>query len=285
MEMRSIDVPAGDADKLLATGFGPRVNHRGIAFRTIGSGRRLVLLHGGSGSRTHWIRNVAALSRHFTVVTVDLPGFGESADVPAQSAVANYAAWVADALADALDGERFGIVAFSFGSVVAAAALHRLRERGSLPTATSLIGPAGFGKPMGRTLRLETVPRGPGVTAEHVRNVTAINLGRWMLAKEPQADAEAVSIHLHNVSRARFDSRTISWGETLLPDLRADPLPLQVLIGAADVLPWPSATHRIIRIREAIPHARVTVIPDAGHWLQYEAASAVNQALISFHTL
>ena len=40
----------------------------------------LVLLHGGSGSWTHWIRNVAPLvADGFHVLAVDLPGFGDSA--------------------------------------------------------------------------------------------------------------------------------------------------------------------------------------------------------------
>ena len=39
-----------------------------------------VLLHGGSGSWTHWIRNVAPLvADGFHVLAVDLPGFGDSA--------------------------------------------------------------------------------------------------------------------------------------------------------------------------------------------------------------
>jgi len=38
-----------------------------------------VLLHGGTGSWMHWIRNVEALSRDMMVVVPDLPGSGESA--------------------------------------------------------------------------------------------------------------------------------------------------------------------------------------------------------------
>ena len=40
----------------------------------------LVLLHGGSGSWMHWIRNIAPLvADGFHVLAVDLPGFGDSA--------------------------------------------------------------------------------------------------------------------------------------------------------------------------------------------------------------
>src|SRR5262249_18899096 len=43
-----------------------------------GAGPPVVLLHGGSGSWTHWARNIMPLARHFTVWVPDLPGFGDS---------------------------------------------------------------------------------------------------------------------------------------------------------------------------------------------------------------
>ena len=43
----------------------------------------VVLFHGGSGSWTHWVRNVQALAASGRyVLAVDLPGFGESALPP-----------------------------------------------------------------------------------------------------------------------------------------------------------------------------------------------------------
>jgi pimeloyl-ACP methyl ester carboxylesterase len=39
-----------------------------------------LLLHGGTGSWTHWVRNIEPLARQFSVVVPDLPGMGESLD-------------------------------------------------------------------------------------------------------------------------------------------------------------------------------------------------------------
>lgn len=48
-----------------------------------GTGPVVVLLHGGSGSWTHWARNVAALAEAgFTALVPDMPGFGESSAPP-----------------------------------------------------------------------------------------------------------------------------------------------------------------------------------------------------------
>ena len=42
----------------------------------------VLLSHGGSGSWTHWFRNIDYLKRLFTVYAIDLPGLGASASLP-----------------------------------------------------------------------------------------------------------------------------------------------------------------------------------------------------------
>ena len=52
-----------------------------MVWRAWGAGPPLVLLHGASGSWTHWIRNVLPLAAHHRVLAPDMPGYGES-DAP-----------------------------------------------------------------------------------------------------------------------------------------------------------------------------------------------------------
>ncbi|MGA8297660.1 MAG: alpha/beta fold hydrolase [Acidimicrobiales bacterium] len=54
---------------------------RALATETFGSGERIVLIHGFTQTGRSWAEQVHALSEHFEVVTVDLPGHGRSADV------------------------------------------------------------------------------------------------------------------------------------------------------------------------------------------------------------
>jgi pimeloyl-ACP methyl ester carboxylesterase len=56
-----------------------------LAFTRSGTGAPLVLLHGLGSSRHAWDPVVPALSGHFEVIAVDLPGFGDSEPVPAQA--------------------------------------------------------------------------------------------------------------------------------------------------------------------------------------------------------
>ena len=52
-----------------------------MVWRVWGSGEPLVLFHGGSGSWTHWIRNIPELSRHYELWVPDIPGLGEFDEV------------------------------------------------------------------------------------------------------------------------------------------------------------------------------------------------------------
>jgi pimeloyl-ACP methyl ester carboxylesterase len=55
-----------------------------LAFTRSGAGAPLVLLHGLGSSRHAWDPVVPALAERFDVLTVDLPGFGDSEPLPAQ---------------------------------------------------------------------------------------------------------------------------------------------------------------------------------------------------------
>src|ERR1700730_19317292 len=54
---------------------------RAMVWRIWGEGPPLVLLHGASGSWTHWIRNVLPLAARHRVLAADMPGYGDS-DAP-----------------------------------------------------------------------------------------------------------------------------------------------------------------------------------------------------------
>ena len=90
-----------------------------MVWRVWGGGPPLVLLHGGYGSWTHWIRNVLPLARRFTVIAPDLPGLGESATPPEPHTAEGLARIIVAGLATLLPaGVRFHLTGFSFGGVL-----------------------------------------------------------------------------------------------------------------------------------------------------------------------
>src|SRR5438552_16610728 len=51
-----------------------------VVWHVFGRGEPLVLLHGGTGSWLHWVRNIEPLSADFMLLVPDIPGSGESAN-------------------------------------------------------------------------------------------------------------------------------------------------------------------------------------------------------------
>jgi len=257
-------------------------SHCGLAFRQWGSGPALVLLHGSAGSWTHWVRNIETLAAQFTVHAIDLPGFGDSPDVPAGVGPDEHLDWVAEAISAALasDGQRgAGIVGFSYGGAVAAAVAARI---GPLARSLTLIGPGGFGEPVGRSLPVRKRPADKA-DVQLLREVTAHNLGLWMLLAPPAVDDAVLDLHLANLERSRFDSRTIGWRPTLLPDLQRAVCPVQILWGDGDRLAHPDIQQRRALCLAARPDMETAVIDDCGHWSQYAQPLAINALLLDFH--
>lgn len=54
------------------------VDRNKIHYLRVGKGFPVFLIHSFAGSLRHWAFNIHALSRHFQVIAVDMPGYGES---------------------------------------------------------------------------------------------------------------------------------------------------------------------------------------------------------------
>jgi pimeloyl-ACP methyl ester carboxylesterase len=88
-----------------------------IAYRCVGEGRPLVLVHGAGEDGRVWQPQLAALSDEFTVVAWDEPGAGRSSDVPADFSVVDYANCLA-ALIEAVALGPAHIAGLSWGGTV-----------------------------------------------------------------------------------------------------------------------------------------------------------------------
>lgn len=248
-----------------------------LAGKTVGRGFPLVLLHGGTGSWTHWTRNIDKLASSFQVHALDLPGFGHSPNVPADTSADRYIDWVAAAISDYTRNQKYHLAGFSFGAVIAAGIAARDVSRIS---ALTLIGPGGFGNPAGRRLDVRSL-RADGSPQDR-RDVMRHNLLQIMLANSASVDDRTLDIQAENIRNARFDSRRISLQARLLNDLGSVTVPLQLIWGALDHLAYPSIAARADLCRGVRPEARVDIIPSAGHWVQYEQPAVFNEALLSF---
>ena len=241
-----------------------------------GSGPPLVLLHGGYGSWTHWIRNVEPLSRHRRVLAADTPGLGDSDMPPEPYDSPSIAAIVAQGLASLLrPEERVDIAGFSFGGVIGGHVAERL---GSRVRNLVLCGSGGLGIP--RRAKVELVNWRMFRGKEKQRSAHRENLAILMLADRASIDDLAVHLQVHNAERARTKSRPLSRVPSLREALPRISARLNGIWGELDITSKDALDEHAALLRSFQKGATFTVIPGAGHWVQYEAADAFNAALL-----
>jgi 2-hydroxy-6-oxonona-2,4-dienedioate hydrolase len=226
-----------------------------MVWRAWGAGPALVLLHGGYGSWTHWLRNVDALAARYRVVAADLPGLGDSAMPPAPVTPESLAVIIEQGLRQVLSpGERFHLVGFSFGAML------------------------GMG--LRRAPMREMKPLRQHMTAAEIAQLQRTNLGILMFADAGRIDDLAIRLQQENVARARVKSRRFAPLGLLRPVLPRITAPLGGIWGERDITAYPWVDDRRDLLRQIQPDAFFAVIPGAGHWVMYEAADAFNRVLL-----
>ncbi|SLN69872.1 2-hydroxy-6-oxononadienedioate/2-hydroxy-6-oxononatrienedioate hydrolase [Roseovarius albus] len=88
----------------------------------------LVLVHGFMGGSAQWAPQRCALSDTRNLITIDLPGFGQNADLPSIDSISGFADWVLDQLSY-LEIERFHLLGHSMGGMIVQEMVHRAPHR------------------------------------------------------------------------------------------------------------------------------------------------------------
>jgi 2-hydroxy-6-oxonona-2,4-dienedioate hydrolase len=247
-----------------------------MVWRVWGTGEPLVLFHGGSGSWTHWIRNIPELSRHYELWVADIPGLGDSAMPPKPWVPASIAEVVVAGLNEVFPGHvKLRMAGFSFGGQVAGLSAALLGDR---VCALTLIGVAALG--LRADPREPFAKRRPGMSPEEVAAVFRQNLEVLMFANPANIDALAVYLQGENINRARFRSRPFAPTDNLARALEKVTAPLKTIWGTRDIIARPSIELRLEIMRRHHPELAVRLIEGAGHWVAYEAAPQFNRAFL-----
>lgn len=246
-----------------------------MVWRRWGAGRPMVLLHGGTGSWTHWVRNVAALSAIRELWIPDMPGYGDSAMPPRGSGIAEFAEIVANGVGQLIGpGEGADLVGFSFGGLVAG---HVAAGRPELLRRLVLVGAGGLGLRDGKKL--------PLVAWRHLKDEAARaaahrhNLANLMLWDAAKIDPLAERIQADNAQRSRLNSGPFSRGESLLEPLSRVRVPIDGIWGRHDATLGARIAEVEPILRRTDPAATFNVVENAGHWVMYEQSDAFHSAL------
>ena len=246
-----------------------------MVWRQWGAGPPLVLLHGGYGSWTHWLKNIEVLAERYRVIAADMPGLGDSSMPPAPVTPESLAAIIDRGLDAVLaPGERFHLVGFSFGAMLGSFLALR---RGAAVRSLVLVGSASMG--LRRAPMHEMQPMRRHMSEAELADLQRANLAVLMFADERRIDDTAVRLQVENVARARVKSRRFAPIDLLRPVLPQVRAPLGGIWGERDATAYPYVEERRDLLRAIQPNAAFDIIAGAGHWVMYEAAQAFNRAL------
>lgn len=253
-----------------------------LVWRRWGDGKPLLLLHGGSGSWTHWIKTIPALRDEYTLWAVDLPGLGDSAmpfePYTPQSCASAIAGGFKQLFSDdIISGTAPAtMICFSFGCQVGALAATELNDHLS---GLCLIGSAALG--LGHPSNIVLPKLRSNMTDDEQHNVHRTVLENLMFADAANIDHQAIALQAINVTKARFRSRKFADTSAVSDALTDVRVPLKSIWGARDIVAYPDVDACLAALRLHHPELKHRVINNAGHWVMYEAADAFNAALRS----
>jgi 2-hydroxy-6-oxonona-2,4-dienedioate hydrolase len=246
-----------------------------MVWRRWGQGAPLVLLHGGTGSWMHWIRNVESLSQQMMVVIPDLPGSGDSASPQPPFSAESIAAMLLQGLDEIIGAQtQFSIGGFSMGGLIAG---YLAQQGESRVDALVLVGSTGMGGTRAQMEPLKSWRRLP--TDEEKRAIHRMNLGILMIHDPQNIDALAVEVQSRNAAVSRIRGKHVSHTGSLANCLPGFTGRLAGIWGEHDPTAAPYLAERRERLQSFQPGAPFDIVPGAGHWVQYEAYETVNQRM------
>lgn len=242
----------------------------------------VVLLHGGSGSWTHWVRNISPLrDAGWRVLVPDLPGFGDS-DLPAactdvDDLPAHLHAGLQQLNNGGLCAASVSLVGFSFGGMAAALWLADYPEDADRLV---LVGAPGMGFSVPERIPLKGwrhLASEPAREQVHRHNLMAL-----MLHRPESLDDLALPLHAANVQRDRMPRRRLSSTDILAQTLPGLSVRVSAIYGEHDAL-YRGRLPDLQRAMQSLSAqwGQWQTLPGAGHWAPYEAADRFNQVLLS----
>ena len=254
---RRVETPCGDG---------------AMVWRVWGAGPPLVLGHGAQGNWPHWIRNIDALSEHYTVIVPDLPGHGDSA-MPGAVDHDTISATIACGMRDLLEeGQQADFAGFSFGGAVFA---HFAARYPQFVRRVVIVGAGGLDTPHGAV----DLGRVGGLVGEERRAAIKRNLLGLMLQHPETVDEMAMHLLVANGRQARLPVVDLVMPDKLLDALPRLTVPLDAIWGEFD-RPHPDPALQESVLRKFQPDMDFRVIADAGHWTMYERPEAFNAAIL-----
>jgi pimeloyl-ACP methyl ester carboxylesterase len=284
-----IDEIISEIEEVRKRGYGEYVDVKGVKIRylVMGSGPKVLLLHGFGGFLETWAFNIPPLSKRYRVYAVDLPGHGLS-DKPKRYYNTAFAIESAGDIMEALDVNCATLIGHSLGGAVS------INIALSLPgrvTKLVLIDGAGLSRTLPWLYRLSSVP----VLANILMSL-AVEPALERSLKRLFYDSPALSDEMKDIILKNSSQPGVR--ETLLRIMKQNaglrgPRPEAILLDKLPQLKVPSlfvhgAQDRIFplkHVRDAfsmVPNSRVKIFDQCGHCPHIEKAVEFNETVMEF---
>ena len=237
--------------------------------------RPLVLLHGGSGSWTHWFKNVLPLSQTRSVWALDIPGFGDSDLPPGAQDVDDLIEPVADGLQQLFGQTLVDVAGFSFGGMLAGLMASQYPNRFQT---VLMLGTPGLGLFNGPPPHIRGFTQ--DMTHDQRMDVHRHNLRSFMLKHDHSVTPEALDVQASNVLRDRLKRRRLARTDAVVKAQFNWTRPTHFAFGDSDQL-YPDRLQDIPGLFEPGRLSSFTLIPDSGHWVMFEQPESTNDWIVS----
>ena len=268
-------------------------NGQSIAYIDEGKGAEtIIFIHGLGSYLPAWEKNIAELKSSYRTIALDLPGYGKSSKENVQVSMDAYAKAVLE-LMDKLKIKQATLAGHSMGGQIAITAALQAPERVSK---LILAAPAGLETFTDQQKKLFKMTVTPESVQKTTPDQTAANY-KINFYKMPAEAQQMIDDRLTIMKSEQFGaySKAVAGSVAAMVDepvyekLPQLQVPTLILFGENDALIpnkyfnpnlTPKAVAEIGKTR--IPNSQVVMIPEAGHFLQYEQSAAFNKAIYDF---
>jgi pimeloyl-ACP methyl ester carboxylesterase len=230
----------------------------------------LVLLHGGSGSWTHWLRNVEHFAQHRAVWVLDIPGFGDSSLPAGVTDADGLVPYIAEIFDHSFKGQSVDVIGFSFGGMTAGLVA---AQYPALIRQLILVGAPGLGL-FGKDLPMRGMT--PNMDNAAQRQVHQHNLNTMMFAHPESVSEEVIDLQQANVSRDRLRRRRIARTHVLAQAQSRWACTVHGVWGEFDAL-YKDTLQQVPQVLTNM--ATFSVVPHAGHWVMFESPKAFHAVI------
>ena len=257
-----------------------------LHYRGAGQGEPVLLLHGWPTSSFLWREVMQPIAERNRVLALDLVGFGQSDKPPEASYSFRFHHRMLDGFVEKLGIETTGLAVHDLGGPIG---LYWLCQRPERVSKLALLNTIIYPDPSWAVIAFVLACRLP-----LARTLLASDWGLKLAMKIGIRDQRRITADLVAGVRAPFKTRNdrralLKAGAALSPKgfheiarkLPGFEGPVRIVYGERDAI-LPDVAQTMARAQRDLPQAKVTAIPNCGHFLQEDRPDEMGQILAAF---